>query len=331
MQHDARYDDVVGEVAAYLVERRDAAVAAGHRAERGVRRPRDRLRQDAEHNLDAARAPRRDRRRASTRRCSSARRARRSSVTCSTTRPDDTPTRAAPVTTRRSRPRCGRSTTARRSCGCTTSGRRCDAVRRLGHDARARRARADGVRHVTTHEGPVGAGARAARVLLGDHGPARGVRAPGGFARNHRKVRRQEELIWLDRPRLHAPALGARLAAQPARVRGGRHPVRARAARPARRVARPAPRALRARSRGGSTDPDERMLIHHEEFGDRLLGVLAGYLLYSGLVDRGPARGRRDREDHRPPARRGRPRDRRGHRRGAASSRRRRPRPGPRT
>ena len=30
------------------------------------------------------------------------------------------------------------------------------------------------------------------------------------------------------------------------------------------------------------------MLIHHEEFGDRLLGVLAGYLLYAGLVTEGP-------------------------------------------
>ena len=30
------------------------------------------------------------------------------------------------------------------------------------------------------------------------------------------------------------------------------------------------------------------MLLHHEEFGDRLLGVIAGYLLYAGLVDEGP-------------------------------------------
>ena len=34
--------------------------------------------------------------------------------------------------------------------------------------------------------------------------------------------------------------------------------------------------------------PEERLLVHHEEFGDRLLGVLAGYLLYSGLVTEGP-------------------------------------------
>ena len=30
------------------------------------------------------------------------------------------------------------------------------------------------------------------------------------------------------------------------------------------------------------------MLLHSEEFGDRLLGVIAGYLLYAGLVDEGP-------------------------------------------
>ena len=28
--------------------------------------------------------------------------------------------------------------------------------------------------------------------------------------------------------------------------------------------------------------------MHNEEFGDRVLGVLAGYLLYAGLVDHGP-------------------------------------------
>jgi hypothetical protein len=34
-------------------------------------------------------------------------------------------------------------------------------------------------------------------------------------------------------------------------------------------------------------DPEEKLFIHHEEFGDRLLGVMGGYLLYAGLVDRG--------------------------------------------
>jgi hypothetical protein len=35
-------------------------------------------------------------------------------------------------------------------------------------------------------------------------------------------------------------------------------------------------------------DPAERVLLHHEEFGDRLVGVLAGYLLYTGLIPDGP-------------------------------------------
>jgi len=35
-------------------------------------------------------------------------------------------------------------------------------------------------------------------------------------------------------------------------------------------------------------DPDQRIIVHLEEFGDRLCGVLAGYLLYAGLVETGP-------------------------------------------
>jgi hypothetical protein len=34
-------------------------------------------------------------------------------------------------------------------------------------------------------------------------------------------------------------------------------------------------------------DPMEKLFVHHEEFGDRLLGVMGGYLLYAGLVDQG--------------------------------------------
>jgi hypothetical protein len=35
-------------------------------------------------------------------------------------------------------------------------------------------------------------------------------------------------------------------------------------------------------------DPVERVLIHHEEFGERLVGVLAGYLIYKGVLLEGP-------------------------------------------
>ena len=35
-------------------------------------------------------------------------------------------------------------------------------------------------------------------------------------------------------------------------------------------------------------DPEQKIIVHLEEFGDRLCGVLAGYLLYTGLVETGP-------------------------------------------
>jgi len=35
-------------------------------------------------------------------------------------------------------------------------------------------------------------------------------------------------------------------------------------------------------------DPAERIYVHNEEFGDKVLGVLAGYLLHAGLVEHGP-------------------------------------------
>ena len=111
---------------------------------------------------------------------------------------------------------------------------------------------------------------------------------PGGYARNHRKVRRMEEIIWLqqqgftrvvsllDTPHnLHAyeemgmPFLQVSLG--------------------------PAGGDLSVLLPGVYTtiadlldNPDERILIHLEEFGDRILGVIAGYLLYTGLVETGP-------------------------------------------
>ena len=39
---------------------------------------------------------------------------------------------------------------------------------------------------------------------------------------------------------------------------------------------------------GWLDDPEEKVLVHHEEFGDKILGVLTGYLLYTGAVTEGP-------------------------------------------
>ena len=108
---------------------------------------------------------------------------------------------------------------------------------------------------------------------------------PGGFARNHRKVRRQEELIWLkshgftrvvsllDSPHnLHAYE-EAELVYE--RLPLGRHDAMATRL-----------RDIYEHLTVWLDDPEEKVFLHHEEFGDRLLGVMGGYLLYAGLVDR---------------------------------------------
>jgi hypothetical protein len=110
---------------------------------------------------------------------------------------------------------------------------------------------------------------------------------PGGFARNHRKVRRQEELIWLsvnnfthivsllDSPHnLHAYE-EAHLAYVHVPL-GPRDELLPRLA------------AIYSTLAKLLEDPDEKLYMHYEEFGDRILGVLAGYLIYAGIVDNGP-------------------------------------------
>ena len=110
---------------------------------------------------------------------------------------------------------------------------------------------------------------------------------PGGFARSHRKIRRQEELIWLgqhgftrvismlDSPHnLHAYD-EAGIAYE--HVPLGRHDE----------MGERLGLIYECISRRLDV-PTEKVLLHSEEFGDRLLGVIAGYLLYAGLVDEGP-------------------------------------------
>ena len=78
------------------------------------------------------------------------------------------------------------------------------------------------------------------------------------------------------RQRVHPRPVAARLPAQPARLRRGVDRLRPRPARAARRVAGPAARRSTRRSPRWLDDPDEKVLVHHEEFGERLMGVLAG-------------------------------------------------------
>jgi hypothetical protein len=110
---------------------------------------------------------------------------------------------------------------------------------------------------------------------------------PGGYARNHRKVRRQEEIIWLREqgftrivsllpsthnlhayeelsvPYTHLPLGGPADELHDALVE------------------------LYTSLRGWMA-AGERILLHQEELGDRLAGVVAGYLLWAKMLESGP-------------------------------------------
>lgn len=109
---------------------------------------------------------------------------------------------------------------------------------------------------------------------------------PGGYARNHRRVRRQEEIIWLreqgfDRVvsllgsphNLHAyDEMGVTWSHIPF-------------------TALEDPRAVLPELYGslqGWLAAGERILVHQEDLGDRLMGVMAGYLLVTKMIGTGP-------------------------------------------
>ena len=109
---------------------------------------------------------------------------------------------------------------------------------------------------------------------------------PGGYARNHRKVRRQEEILWLrgaeftrivsllpSPHNLHAyDELGMTWTHIPL---------------PSRIEATTVVTDLYPRLRDW-LDSGERILIHQDELDDRLIGVVAGYLRWSGMLPSGP-------------------------------------------
>jgi hypothetical protein len=108
---------------------------------------------------------------------------------------------------------------------------------------------------------------------------------PGGYARNHRKVRRHEEILWLRNqgftrivsllPSMHNlqayDELGITWSHFPNVSTGDRSTLT----------------ELYAALRGWLAN-GEKVLLHQEELGDRIMGVVAGYLLATGLIDAGP-------------------------------------------
>ena len=105
---------------------------------------------------------------------------------------------------------------------------------------------------------------------------------PGGYARSHRPVRRQEEIIWIREQgfarvvsllasphNLHAyDELGVAWEHVPLRQHEDAQSV----------LAELYPKLA------DWVAKEEKVLLHQEELSDRLLGVVAGYLIYAGLV-----------------------------------------------
>lgn len=109
---------------------------------------------------------------------------------------------------------------------------------------------------------------------------------PGGFAPNHRKVRRQEEIIWL-RVQGFTNVISLlnsshNLAAYDDEgIASSHYPIPS--AGDLRPILADCYKELEAELSAGS-----KILVHQEELGDRVMGVIAGFLLWSGRLSSGP-------------------------------------------
>ncbi len=109
---------------------------------------------------------------------------------------------------------------------------------------------------------------------------------PGGYARNHRKVRRHEEILWLRNQGFTRivsllPSSHNLTAYDEVGVPWSHFPFGASA--DAKSSLTELYTAIRSWLGAG-----EKIIVHQEELGDRLMGVVAGYLLATRLIDTGP-------------------------------------------
>jgi hypothetical protein len=108
---------------------------------------------------------------------------------------------------------------------------------------------------------------------------------PGGYARNHRKVRRREEILWL---KCQGFTRVISLLASPHNLHAYDEESLAWSHIPFAANDDPALvlpdlyEQLRSWIRDG-----ERVVLHQEEVSDRLMGVVAGYVHWSGLIQQG--------------------------------------------
>jgi hypothetical protein len=109
---------------------------------------------------------------------------------------------------------------------------------------------------------------------------------PGGYAPSHRRVRRQEEIIWL---RVQGFNRIVSLLPSPHNLAAYDEEHLAYAHYPFAPSADPRPILAECyedleRSLGAGM----RILLHQEELGDRVIGVVAGFLVWSGRIPTGP-------------------------------------------
>lgn len=107
---------------------------------------------------------------------------------------------------------------------------------------------------------------------------------PGGYGAGHRRVRRLEEIIWLKRNEID---LIVSLTSIPYNLRDYDEQGLAYLHLP---LSDPGDSQRVAELLHTIHDhvASERVVLHHDSIGDRLSGVVAGYLLWSGLVASGP-------------------------------------------
>jgi hypothetical protein len=109
---------------------------------------------------------------------------------------------------------------------------------------------------------------------------------PGGYGANHRKVRRREELLWLKAQ--HFDRVVSLLSSS--------HNLHAYDELELTWSHFPLPRGVELAPELAQLYPamqgwlrqGERVLLHQDELSERLMGVVAGYLLWSGLIPDGP-------------------------------------------
>jgi hypothetical protein len=109
---------------------------------------------------------------------------------------------------------------------------------------------------------------------------------PGGFSSSHRRVRRQEEIIWL---RVQGFTHLVSLLPSPHNLAAYEEEGLAYAHYPL--VPGADPRAVLGEAYldlDRSLGEGLRILVHQDELGDRVMGAVAGFLVWSGRLPSGP-------------------------------------------